>query len=76
VDGVALAPFGAHPGPCDALYEPDFAALDDYLAAAKDPEKFRQYLETNVLPSKNNGDYLARVTSPATLAAIRIADEV
>ena len=76
VDGVALATFGAHPGPCDAMYEPDFDALDDYIEASRNAEEFSTWLDHHVLHAPNEAAYLTRATSPKTLAKIRIADEV
>lgn len=70
VEAVVEVPRGAHPGNCDTLYEPDFAALETYLAAAKKPESFKSWLRHHVLEPQSHDEYLARATTPGRLASL------
>jgi glutaconate CoA-transferase subunit A len=72
VTAVVEVPTGAHPGNCDTLYEPDFDALDAYLAAAKDAAGFKAWLARHVLEPKDNAEYLARATTAGKLAELRM----
>ncbi len=72
VDAVVEVPTGAHPGNCDTLYEPDFDALDAYLEAARDPERFRTWLDRHVHEPADHEAYLARATTPGKLAELRM----
>jgi len=72
VDAVVEVPTGAHPGNCDTLYEPDFDALDAYLEAARDPERFRTWLDRHVHGAADHDAYLARATTPGKLAELRM----
>jgi glutaconate CoA-transferase subunit A len=69
VTAVVEVPTGAHPGNCDTLYEPDFDALEAYLEAARDPAKFRGWLDRHIFQAKTHEEYLALATTPGKLAA-------
>jgi glutaconate CoA-transferase subunit A len=66
VDAVVLAPFGAHPCSCGDLYKADEAHLIEYIEAAKAEKTFQAYLKKYVFEVKNHGDYLGRVSLPAS----------
>jgi glutaconate CoA-transferase subunit A len=70
VAAVVEVPLGAHPGNCDTLYEPDFPALERYLAAAKTPESFKSWLRHHVLEPQSQEEYLERATTPGRLATL------
>jgi glutaconate CoA-transferase subunit A len=72
VDAVVEVPTGAHPGNCDTLYEPDFDALNVYLDAARDPVRFRQWLDRYVMEPDSHEQYLARAVTPGKLASLRM----
>lgn len=61
VDGVVLAPRGAHPGSCGALYGVDKEHLQEYLAAATAEETFQAYLEKYIWATWGEEEYLRKV---------------
>ncbi|GAB3681681.1 CoA transferase subunit A [Saccharopolyspora tripterygii] len=75
VDAVVEVPAGAHPGNCDAFYEPDTAALREYLEAATTPETFAVWLERYVHTAHSHAQYLERATEPARFAALLYPNE-
>ncbi len=72
VDAVVEVPYGAHPGNCDTVYEPDFEALKTYLAAAGSSEMFQAWLDRYVHEPADHAAYLDRAASAARLAALRV----
>jgi glutaconate CoA-transferase, subunit A len=72
VDAVVEVPAGAHPGNCDTLYEADFDALSVYLEAARDPARFRLWLDRYVIGPKTHEEYLAVAATPGKLASLRM----
>jgi len=73
VQAVVEAPIGCAPHECYGVYEPFFAALDDYAArVSKDPVAgCRQYLEEYYYAPKSWSDYLSRIGLEAILDACR-----
>ena len=57
IDTVVVAPRGAHPSACVHTYEIDRDHVQQYLAAAKTEEGFREYLARFVL-GKTEEEYL------------------
>lgn len=72
VDAIVEVPWGAHPGNCDTLYEPDFEALDAYLEAARDEIAFGAWLDRHVRGPATPGEYLDLATTPARMAALEM----
>jgi glutaconate CoA-transferase subunit A len=58
---VVEAPFGAHPSSCLGLYDHDRAQLRLYAEAARDPQRFRSYLDEYVVGVESHIGYLERV---------------
>jgi glutaconate CoA-transferase, subunit A len=65
VSAVVEAPGGAWPGSCYPLYDYDPAAVRDYLAAARDPERLRAYLEATA--ERDRGADSSLVLRPSSL---------
>ena len=61
VTAVAQVPHGAHPAGCPPLYGVDDAHMREYMAAARDDERFRQYLDTYVYGAGSHAEYLEKV---------------
>jgi glutaconate CoA-transferase subunit A len=59
VDAVVHAPFGAHPGGMSGRYDPDKAAMQEYVAASRDDASFAAYLERYVFEASFD-EYLER----------------
>ena len=60
VDAVVHAPFGAHPGGLAGRYAPDRAAMEAYVAAARDDRSFADYLQTHVFDCADEAAYRER----------------
>ena len=60
VDAIVHAPFGAHPGGLTGRYAPDKAAMQAYVAAARDDHAFAEYLRAHVFECESEEDYLGR----------------
>jgi glutaconate CoA-transferase subunit A len=71
VDAVVEVPFGAHPGNCDTLYEPDFPALETYLEAARSADGFDAWLDRHVREPSDHAAYLDRAATPGGLAGLQ-----
>jgi glutaconate CoA-transferase subunit A len=67
VDAVVEAPWGAHFTGCAPEYRPDLVHLREYLAAARDPERWAAYVTRYVTDRPR--DYLAAVGGPEALVA-------
>ncbi len=61
VDAVVELPFGAHPTGMYRYYDPDFAFMDAYYAASRDPAAFRAHLDEWVLGTADHWAYLRKV---------------
>jgi glutaconate CoA-transferase subunit A len=61
IDAVVLAPGGAHPTACPGIYETDAAHIREYIAASKDEEGFRAYLDKYIFGPPDHGRYLETV---------------
>ncbi len=61
VEAVAEAPYGAHPAGMYRYYEFDRAHVEEYVAAAKSPERFARYLDTYVFGVSDHYAYLERI---------------
>lgn len=58
IDGVVVAPGGAHPTACPGRYETDEGHMKEYLQAAKTPGDFKEYLEKYVYGPPDLDAYL------------------
>jgi len=72
VDVVVHVPWGAHPCACGLLYNLDDAHLREYIEAAQEEKKFKNYLERYVGGVKNHQEYLQRVGVRNPLRAEKI----
>jgi glutaconate CoA-transferase subunit A len=71
VEAVVHAPRGAWPGSCHPNYDVDYAAVEAYLAQARDPAGLRAYLERGSgVGGQESGDGPG-TGSPAVLASDR-----
>jgi glutaconate CoA-transferase subunit A len=61
IDALVLAPGGAHPTGCPGRYGIDESHMTAYVAAAREEDSFRRYLEKYILAPKNHSEYLATV---------------
>ena len=61
VDVVIHVPWGAHPCACGLLYSLDDPHVKEYIKAAQEEKKFKNYLERYVGGVKNHQEYLQRV---------------
>ena len=61
VDVVVEVPLGAHPCGFGRLYEHDAVHCQEYVAAAKDANRFQAYLDHYVFGVRSHDDYLTRV---------------
>lgn len=58
ITAVAHAPCGAHPTSCSGYYDIDSAHMQEYVAAAKDPEKWKGYLDKYIYSLEGHQQYL------------------
>lgn len=61
VDAVVELPFGAHPTGMYRYYDPDFAFMQAYYEASREPAAFRAHLEEWVLGPADHWAYLEKV---------------
>ncbi len=61
ITAVVCAPGGAHPASCKGFYEVDGSHIKEYLAAAREPEKWRRYMEYYVYGPRDHDQYLKLV---------------
>lgn len=61
IDAVVLAPVGAHPTACPGIYETDAAHIREYIAASKDEQGFRAYIEKYIFGPEDHNRYLETV---------------
>lgn len=61
VDAVCEAPFGAHPGSCDTVYDEDEDELARWVAASGTEDTFREYIAETVREMPDHAGYLRRV---------------
>ena len=61
VHAVVELPYGAHPCCCDTRYDYDFALMERYYEASRDPESFQRFLEEYVYGIADHEAYLAKV---------------
>ncbi len=74
VDAVVPLPYGAHPTALYPCYDYDGACLEEYVAAAKDRDGFRRYLDCYVFEPADHEAYLERVGGRARLARLALAE--
>ncbi len=72
VSAVVETPFGAHPGSCDGIYDPDMKHLEIYSEAAKSDLTFKKYLDEYVFGSAEEFDYLEKAAGLAQLLSLRV----
>ena len=58
VDAVCHVPYGAYPGNMADEYFSDEDHLQEWMAAEKDEETFRAFLDRNIFGCKNHWDYI------------------
>lgn len=63
VTAICEAPFGAHPGSCDTMYDEDQDELSEWAAAGKTVDGFKPYLARTVNEVTDHGAYLELVGS-------------
>jgi glutaconate CoA-transferase subunit A len=69
VNTVVHAPFGAHPGGLTGRYDPDRAAMKEYVLASRDDASFAKYLEEHVFGIRSHDEYVERfVRQPEPVA--------
>jgi hypothetical protein len=61
VDVIVHLPWGAHPCACGTLYNLDEAHLREYIEAAQEENKFKNYLQEYIGDARNHQEYLQRV---------------
>jgi len=61
VEAVIHQPYGAMPTAVFGCYDHDTAHLELYLEYAKDPERYKGYLEKYVFGCKDHWDYLEKI---------------
>jgi len=59
VDAVVPVPFGAYPTACYRHYDYDPVYLTRYRELASDEEKYRGYLDSNIMKVKDHGELIA-----------------
>ncbi len=60
VDAVCVVPFGAYPGTMPYEYFSDEAHIKEWMAAEKDPETFKAFLNEIIYDCKDNEEYIMR----------------
>ena len=60
VEAIAEAPFGAHPGSCDAYYDEDDDHMQYYQECAKEPGRFKEYASKFIYGTRDHWDYLQK----------------
>lgn len=73
VEGIVLAPKGAHPTATDGFYDEDEPALAGWLDAAKAGTS-RDWIARHVLPHADHAAYVAAQGGAAALARLDVAD--
>jgi glutaconate CoA-transferase subunit A len=61
VDAIVKLPYGAHPTACFYFYDYDVTHLNLYKEAAKEDQRFRQYLDEWVYGISKHEEYLEKV---------------
>jgi len=61
VDAICEAPFGAHPGSCDTVYDEDEPEIAAWSRAGRDPDAWPGYLERTALDLADHDAYLDAV---------------
>jgi glutaconate CoA-transferase subunit A len=67
---VVGAPYGAHPSACTRMYDYDKEHLKLYSKAAKEPDRFKEYLNKYAYGVKSHMDYL-KLIGVETLVKLR-----
>jgi hypothetical protein len=75
VEAVIHQPFGAVPTAVFGCYDYDADHLRQYVDQAKEPERFRKYLETFVFGCRNHSEYLEKLGGSKRMEELR-ADPV
>ncbi|HNS64388.1 MAG TPA: CoA-transferase [Anaerolineaceae bacterium] len=73
VNAVVEMPYGAHPGTCDGIYDPDSRHLEEYMEAAKSDDTFKAYLDKYVFGTKDDFEYLEQAAGLAHLLSLRVS---
>ena len=71
VSHVVELPFGAHPTSVYREYDYDADAIRKYVEATKDPDLFKEYLDTYVYGVKDHSEYLERIGGLRHLKSLR-----
>ena len=77
-DAVVEAPFGAHPGEVQGLYNSDQPAVMELMQAGREPtgERLNQYLEKYVYGVANHQEYLEQRIGLERLLALKQAAKI
>lgn len=70
-DAVVYAPFGAHPGGLQGVYEMDQEHINEFLAAERDPDRLQAYLEKYVYSVSSHQEYLDQRVGLARLMELK-----
>jgi glutaconate CoA-transferase subunit A len=73
VSAVVEAPYGAHPGSCDGMYDVDVHHFERYMEAGKSAASFEAYLEGFVYGTKDHWEYLEKAAELAHLLALKVS---
>jgi len=71
VDAVVEIPYGAHPFSSGGIYNYDEQHLREYIAAAKDKERFKEYLQQYIYGVDSIEDYLEQAGGVKKLFQLR-----
>jgi glutaconate CoA-transferase subunit A len=71
VDAVCEVPFGSYPGNMPYEYFSDEDHLRRWMKAERDPDEFRQFLETYIFGVRDFGEYLERCGGLPRLQELR-----
>ena len=69
VEAVVEAPFGCHPGPCDAFYDEDSRHMAEYQQLAK-AGRWEKYAQKYIYACKDHWEYLDKALTPSMMARL------
>jgi glutaconate CoA-transferase subunit A len=71
VDAVCEVPYGSYPGNMPFEYFSDEAHLKEWLAAEKDPQTFKEFIDRNIMSCKDFNEYLEKNGGLAKMQKLR-----
>jgi glutaconate CoA-transferase subunit A len=71
VDAVCEVPFGCYPGNMAYEYFSDEEHLQEWMAAERDPDVFREFMQKNVYDCKDHDEYIQKNGGMARMRELR-----